>query len=222
MIRVHVICEGPTEEIFVRELLTPHFTPMQIYLYPALLGRPGHKGGRVKYDRLFTDVRNRLKEDTESHCTTFFDFYGLPPDFPGRHDAAQKTVVDEKAQSIKNALAKSIESELGSTVVRRFIPYIQMYEFEALLFSDPAKFARGIDRIILQTELQAIRDLFATPEEINDNPDTAPSKRIKRIVPGYDKPLYGTLVALEIGLDTIRHECRLFDAWIKQLEGLAG
>lgn len=83
MVRVHIICEGQTEETFINEVLMPDFSRKGIYLYPALIGRPGHKGGNVKYSRMKTDIENRLN-DEEAYCTTFFDFYGLHPDFPGK------------------------------------------------------------------------------------------------------------------------------------------
>ena len=101
---------------------------------------------------------------------------------------------------------------------RRFVPYVMMHEFEGLLFSDTTRFAHGIGRPELSPKFQAIRDAFATPEEINDSPITAPSKRIVNLVPGYEKPLMGTLAVLEIGLDAIREECPLFRAWIERLE----
>src|ERR1035437_6720578 len=101
---------------------------------------------------------------------------------------------------------------------RRFVPFVVMHEFEGLLFSDCAGFSRGIGRSALETEFRKIRDQFATPEEINDSPLTAPSKRVIDLVPGYEKPLLGTLAVLEIGLDAIRQECPLFRGWIERLE----
>lgn len=220
MVRVHIICEGQTEETFTKELLEPHFTAMEIYLLPSLIGKPGHKGGVVKFERLLIDIRNRLRGDPTAYCTTFFDFYALPPDFPGKVAAASQTIIQDKAKTIGDQLAEALKRELGDNLVRRFIPYVQMYEFEALLFSDCQGFARGIDQLHHSETLQKIRDDFASPEEINDSPITAPSKRIEVIVPSYQKPLYGTLAALEIGLKTMRQECLLFDAWLKSLEAL--
>ncbi len=80
--------------------------------------------------------------------------------------------------------------------------------------------AQGISKPDLGNQLQKVRDEFATPEEINDSPNTAPSKRIKKLYPAYEKPLYGSLAALEIGLDTIRRECHGFNAWLKSIEDL--
>ena len=220
MIRVHIICEGQTEETFVKELLAPHFTPMQIIVQPALIGKPGHKGGAVNEDRMIADCRLRLLGDRTSYCTTFFDFYALPSDFPGKEDAAKKQLIADKATCVQSKLIQKLTDKLGDKPIHRFIPYVQMYEYEGLLFSDPAKFAQGIDQLALAPKFQMIRNAFTTPEDINDSPETAPSKRIMNIIPGYQKPLLGVLAALEIGLETIRSECVLFDTWLKQLENL--
>ena len=96
-----------------------------------------------------------------------------------------------------------------------------MYEFEALLFSNPAKFAESIYREDCASKFQAIRSKFLSPEEINDSSSTAPSKRIKLIVKEYNKPVYGTLAAIGIGLNNIRQECLLFDAWLTSIEQLS-
>ena len=220
MIRIHVICEGQTEETFVKELLAPHFAFMDVYLEPALIGKPGHKGGRVNFDRLFTDARNRLLGDQTAFCTTFFDFYALPTDFPGKTEASDKPSINDKAMCVQARLVEALTSKLGDVAMQRFIPYVQMHEYEALLFSDPARFAEGISRTSLAPSFQAIRDEFNTPEEINDSPMTAPSKRVQNLAAGYEKPVYGTLAALEIGLDTIRRECLLFNTWLERIEHL--
>jgi hypothetical protein len=103
---------------------------------------------------------------------------------------------------------------------QRFVPFVLMHEFEALLFSDCAAFSRGIYRPNLEGNFRRIRQQFATPEEINDAPETAPSKRIEALIPGYQKPLLGVFSVLEIGLPRIRAECPHFDGWLKHLESL--
>lgn len=221
MVRVHIICEGQTEETFVKELLSPHFLSMEIYLSPSLIGKPGHKGGAVKFDRLSLDLRNRLLGDTTAYCSTFFDFYALPVDFPGKQVAGMCVAIKDKSAAICDHLTKSLQDKLrDSNVMRRFIPYVQMYEFEALLFSDCNGFAKGIDRFHLAANFQSIRDSFGSPEEINDSINTAPSRRVLELVSQYEKPVLGTLAALEIGLKTMRSECKLFDTWLKKLEAL--
>ena len=70
--------------------------------------------------------------------------------------------------------------------------------------------------------LRHVRSRFSSPEDINDNWDTAPSRRIARAMPRYRKVVHGPLVAGETGLDAIRRECRRFNAWMERLETLAG
>jgi hypothetical protein len=100
----------------------------------------------------------------------------------------------------------------------RFIPFVIMHEFEGLLFSDCTAFARSIGQTRIAPSFQAIRDQFPTPEEINDSPITAPSKRVQELVAGYEKPFHGTLAALEIGLQSIRAQCPHFNDWLVRLE----
>jgi hypothetical protein len=95
-----------------------------------------------------------------------------------------------------------------------------MHEFEGLLFSDCEALSRGVGRPELRPHFEGIRNQFLTPEEINDSPETAPSKRMESLIPGYEKPLLGILAALEIGLDRIRTECPHYNAWLSNLESL--
>lgn len=220
MVRVHVICEGQTEEMFVNEVLSPYFTPKGIFLRASLLGKPGHKGGNVKFERVLTDVSTRLKSDPNSYCTTFFDFYGLDSNFPGKSEASTLSNINEKATTINNSLEDKVKDNVGENFSRRFIPYVQMYEFEGLLFSNPEALATSIGCSNTITEFKSIRDDFTSPEEINNSPQTAPSKRIESLCYDYDKVVYGSIAAINIGLETIREECKVFDKWLKKIEGL--
>ncbi|MCK5355823.1 MAG: DUF4276 family protein [Methyloprofundus sp.] len=222
MIRVHVICEGQTEEAFVKELLIEPFLVIGIILLPALIGKPGHKGGNFKFERLLLEIRNRLLSDSDCYCTTFFDFYGLPESFPGKKAVGVNDTIEQKSNKVNDALVIKLTEKLGADAMRRFIPFIQMYEFEGLLFSDPEKMAKGMDRLDLIESFKQISNAFDTPEHINNSWETAPSKRIIKIIPGYEKPLMGTLAALEVGLSVMRESCGLFDQWLNNIELLAG
>ena len=79
-----------------------------------------------------------------------------------------------------------------------------------MLYSNPQAFAEWFDESAVSI-LQAERNAFSSPEHINDSPLTAPSKRIRNSCQGYDKPLHGSLLAIDIGLDTIRFECQHFN-----------
>jgi hypothetical protein len=220
MIRVHVVCEGQTEEMFVSQVLAEAFEAQGIYLVPALIGKPGHKGGNVRFERVLTDVQKRLLGERKAWCTTFFDFYGVPEAFPGKAEANALHDANQKAECLQQAMTMCLRREIGNDAMRRFIPYVQMYEFEGLLFSRPAQLAIGIGQSGLNAQFQHIRNSFDTPEEINNSPITAPSKRILNLFNGYEKPLHGSLAALEMGLPVIREECPRFDAWLKQIEAL--
>lgn len=218
--RLIVICEGQTEARFI-ESLNSYFAPKGVFLAPRLLGKPGHKGGRVNYQRMFTDIRNILLSDTTCCCTSFFDFYGLDADFPGKAEATPLNDPVEKRKILLENLVQRLVEGIGEEPLRRFIPYVQMYEFEGLLFSDPQALVEAINQPRLLPAIQNIRDGFDTPEHINDSPNTAPSKRIGRLFASYQKVIHGALTVDRIGLDRIRQECPLFSGWFDSLEALA-
>jgi hypothetical protein len=95
-----------------------------------------------------------------------------------------------------------------------------LHEFEGLLFSDPPAFARGINQSNLAGQFQSIRNGFPTPEDINDSPTTAPSKRVLQLCRSYRKVLNGTQAAMTVGIEAMRRECRHFREWIERLEKL--
>lgn len=197
-----------------------YFLNRGVILSPALLGKPGHKGGNVRFQRVLRDVELCLWGDPTAYCTTFLDFYGLPTDFPGKAGALQLRELPAKNQVMRQGFIGQLEQHLGANALRRFIPHVQFYEFEGLLFSEPHALATETGHTELQVELQAIRDQFDSPEHINNDPNSAPSKRIQALIIGYDKVTLGSLVALEIGLDRIRRECPLFNGWVETLLAL--
>lgn len=119
MIRVHIICEGQTEEMFVKEILTDYFEPKEIYLIPTLIGKPGHKGGNVNFERLFTDLRARLLSDKTAYCTTLFDFYGLSKNFPGKDEALNCVSVQDKAERLLDVMTEKLIGQLGEDPLKR-------------------------------------------------------------------------------------------------------
>jgi hypothetical protein len=147
------------------------------------------------------------------------DYYGLPQTWPGRERSRSLRSIEDKAKCVQDAARDEVFAEMGASFnAARFVPFVVMHEFEGLLFSDCGSFSRGISRPDLEGGFQQIRDRFNTPEEINDSPVTAPSKRVGDLVPGYEKPLLGVLAVLEIGLSRIRAECPHFDGWLRELE----
>lgn len=217
-----VLVEGQTEENFVNIVLAPYLYDRGYTSVSArLLGNArqrGRRGGIKSWDSARKDILNHLKQDQSVFVTTMVDYYGLRQSWPGRPEASQLSF-SGRAASIQRQLLDDVSEELGDNFdARRFVPYIVMHEFEGLLFSDAEGLGRGASRTDLSSDFQAIRDEFTTPEEINDSPETAPSKRITGLFPGYQKVLHGVSAVKEIGLETIRRECRLFSGWITELE----
>jgi hypothetical protein len=223
---VHV--EGPTEETAVKEVLRKHLTQQGFaYVRPILVGNPRKsRGGIVGWPTAKKEILRHLKESNDRYVTTMVDYYGLPQTggraWPGRA-AASNLPFPRKAVTVETAMMDEIVAEMGGDAFypNRFIPFVVMHEFEALLFSDCAGFSSAIERPDLEASFQGIRNAFETPEEINDSPLTAPSKRILGLMPEYQKPLFGTLGILEIGLDQIRNECLHFNGWLESLERAA-
>lgn len=219
MARLIVHVEGQTEEQFVNDVLAQHLYQKGFHaVSPRLVGNARLRTGGIKpWSSVREGIVRHLKEDPGRFVTTMVDYYGLPQAksrvWPGRARAIRLATASQKAQCVQAAM----EADIGSP---RFIPFVLMHEFEGLLFSDCAALGRAIGSPRLSNRFQAIRDLFETPEEINDSPNTAPSKRILEIMPHWEKPLYGNVAALGIGLDRMRQECPLFDSWLSRLESL--
>jgi len=226
MTRLLIHVEGETEETFVNELLADHLYNCGYESVSArIIGNArlrGKRGGIRAWNTVKKDILNHLKEDSGCLATMMVDYYGLPQTgdraWPGRAEAG-KLPFTEKSPCVESALLADVAQELGGEFeTRRFIPFVVMHEFEGLLFSDCQAFAEAIARPQLSQPFQDIRQQFATPEEINDSPVTAPSKRLEGLVAGYEKPLFGTLAALRMGLVTIRNECPHFRDWLERLE----
>ncbi len=232
MKRLNILTEGQTEEKFVWDLLAPHLANFEIVVnsrriitgktrpFQAHGNRQNklHKGGLLDFQQVLRDLKRWRNEDPQAMLTTMFDLYALPNDFP----AYQKTINQPALERVE-LLEEAFSDELG---LSNFLPYIQLHEFEALLFSD----IQALNTIVARDskypnqtlgQLQEIIDLFKNPELINDSPFTAPSKRLISIFSTkYQKTSEGNDVANKIGLEKIRAECPHFDAWVTKLENI--
>lgn len=218
MKQVLVSVEGQTEETFVREVLSRHLWARNVAIQPVIVStkrvKQGNKfkGGLLSYDQARNEVQRLLNNTSVVAVTTLYDLYHLPTDFPG-YSTRPTGSGQTKAVHLEQAFQQNISSP-------RFHPYLQVHEFEAFLFVNPERTAALFPERDLSNQIRTIRQAFPTPEDINDNPLTAPSKRILALYPKYDKPLYGTLAVLEVGLDALRAECPHFRTWLEWLESL--
>lgn len=228
MIDLAILVEGETERDFVTQVLQPYFAARRVSAWPMLPGKPRNKPSKRTWPAIALDIHATLSERDDRRCTTMFDLYALPSDWPGLADIASVPRI-QRAARLQEAIQHDFASRFPVHAANdRFIPYIQSFEFEALLFSEPAAIAREIEtpatnRSAIAEKCLAIRAECGSPEEINDRPDGHPSARLNAISPGYDKRkrLVGPRIAAAIGLEVLRRECPHFNAWIRRLESLA-
>ena len=227
MIRLHCIVEGQTEEEFVNRILSPHLAAVDVFadvrmVYTSRDGPYYVRGGVTSYQRVKRDVAFWLRQDQNSDArfTTMLDFYRLPEDFPGWNESVKVPSPHGRVAILEQELGKDIGDP-------RFIPYIQVHEFEALVLTDPSRLAlmypsperrKAIEVLVELGRQYCERD--SSPELINLN--APPSKRILDQIPEYDKVVAGVLVVEDIGLERTRRACLHFGEWLSGLENLAG
>ena len=196
MIRLGISTEGATEREFVNRILRPHLTPFDIQV-TAIDMR-----GNVSLDK----IRGLLPALLGSfeRVSTLYDFYG----FKGR-----------QARTITQ-LEADISALVPETQRHRLIPYLQQYEFEALLFAVPEQTVAWMQSPQALTAMREAVQRAGSAENVNDHVATSPSHRIKALFANYDKKLHGPEIIELAGLGAIRSQCARFDAWIAHLEGI--
>lgn len=223
---LHILCEGQTEERFVKEVLSPYLQQFNIYPKPILLltsKKKNARGGMLSYAQAKRDLTILQKQfrdnNSELHLfTTMFDYYALPDDFPGVEESIDIQDVRSRISFLEDKFAE----DMGRGAL---IPYIQLHEFEALLF---------VDIIKLQTEyplssekirvLKEETDIYGDPEMINNSPDTAPSKRIIAALAQdyhYNKVQSGAAITSVIGIENLLDNCQHFKEWIENIKRIA-
>lgn len=202
MVTLGLSVEGTTEERFVAIVLAPYLAARQIHITAI----PMH--GNVSLDR----VRSELQKIAHSfdYVSTFYDFYGFTGKAP-----------EDNRQTLQAKISQHAHQSIRS----RLIPYIQMHEYEGLLFTSPDV----MQEVLAPTNragsvghwADAILASFAgNPEAINDSQQTAPSKRLHQYT-NYRKTTHGPNIANLIGVEKLRRHCAGFDEWLTQLETLA-
>ena len=216
MKRLIIVCEGPTEQEFSQDVLAPALLKYDIQVEAPTIHHSN--GGIVPWHTLKRQILSHLREG-DAKVTLLVDFYGIKDDFGFPSWEEAKAIVD-KAERMHFLFAKMAE-DIPDNVRYRFIPYIQLHEFEGLLFSDVNAFLQSFDEEkIAFADIQAAANAFDNPELINNSPVTAPSKRLIAAIPNYSKVIYGNCIAMDIGIDKIREKCPLFNEWVGKLESI--
>lgn len=143
----------------------------------------------------------------------------LAPHLADAGVAARHVILKTKrpAGAPTTQLESAIQGSLGD---RRLCPYLQVHEFEALVFAAPSHVATRAGSAALEGQLADIARSLGGPERVDDGPHTAPSKRLASLWPGYTKTLDGPAIVKAAGLAAIRAQCPHLDAWISGLEAL--
>ena len=212
MKRLYIIVEGQTEQEFVNTMIAPYMQQYGVYdVKPVLIhtSKAG-RGGFVNYSHLKKDALKLLNSRKNDFVVSMFvDFFRIP-EIPHRERWSQKATHKEQVSEMERCIAEDIHDY-------RFIPYIQLHEFETLLFSSN----KGFETYFQEDEAQKTQKIvlqFDNPEDINTTPEGAPSKRLIDINANYDKVIEGNLIALEVGMDSIRTKCHHFKEWIDKLK----
>lgn len=218
--RLYVTVEGQAEKEFADKALHPHLAQFQIDVRPRVVltnRKLGKRGGILDFEKIRGDLGRLMKQDAhaEARFTTMIDLYALPAEFPGWEAARRESAPSRKVALLEQSLAASFPD-------RRFLPYIQLHEFEALLFCDLSQLESRIADSARGIRALAREVAGLDPEEINEGANTAPSKRIIRHIPIYErnKVRVGAPCATAIGLQTLRAKCPHFDQWLSKLEAL--
>jgi len=224
---LNIIVEGSSEENFVNDIMVRHFAVLHIFVsarkirtgWDKLNNKPA-KGGLLKYSKLRNDVLRWIESDrgrANTFYTSFIDLYAFPKDDESPYTNKIQNIADcyQRITSLEAAIAMDINHP-------KFIPYVQLHEFEAFLMVAP-------DRLITmypdgRTYIERLKKNIgnANPEEINESPQTAPSKRIIQYLPDYEgqKAQVGPLIAEDIGMNLLRKKCPHFNEWITKLENI--
>ena len=212
MVRVAISVEGQTEDEFCKQILAPYLLAKGIHLTPIIVTtsreRCGvkHKGGCINLSRVKSEIKKLLP--SFDFVTTFYDLYGFD-------NIPKETTANELEEKIQELFPNNA----------KLIPYIQQYEFETLLFSEPSYYADYFDNPQATVDIEKIiKSCGVNIEDINNSKETAPSKRIANFFDNYDetfeKVFHGYSIIEEIGLEKVLEKAPRFRAWVKRIEGL--
>ncbi len=219
MTRVLLVVEGQSEEAFVNQVLAPALGEQQVFLTATRIttSRTAHrsfKGGFVNFAHLERDVARLLVADSSRYVGCMVDLYRLPSTAPGYQQTTGMTDPYQKVGHLHQAWGEHFVSA-------RFIPYVQLHEFESLLFADPSAAAEVTGNNGLPAAmLKALAQFHNNPELINQTPEGAPSKRLLSAYGGYEKVIHGVQLAQRIGLSTMKSKCEHFNSWYARLLAL--
>jgi hypothetical protein len=235
--RVLAVVEGQTEFSVLNSTVVPHLGALSVFLYPKVVGKPGHKGGNYRtFERMCHEIVSLFRQEPTAVVTTFFDFYDMREDWPGVEAAIQAKKNGLAASKVAEIVERAWQVEVAKHTAElalpaKFIPYVQMHELETLLFASPKDMAEAFVNPQLEPKFAAIVAECGGCEEINDRPEFAPARRIETLFSSYrkgrdrnkreDRRPHAPIIAERIGISAIRAACPHFNGWVTSLEALA-
>jgi hypothetical protein len=213
--RLHILVEGQTEETIAREIIDPYLTSVGWWVTYSIVktkrpaGGPAYKGGVISWEQVQRETRLLLRDSGLKVLTTVLDYYAFPAEAPGMDSRPSGRPID-RVEHVEGALRQHFKDE-------RFLPHLTLHETEAWVFAARTQLAEVYGNPAIAAKLQADIDLAGGVEMVNDNPATAPSKRLLRHCPGYLKTTDGPLAVADLGLGPLRLQCPHLDAWLDKL-----
>ena len=203
---IAICCEGSTEEAFVARVLSPYLEAE----VKGILVTPHNMKGASDYKKIRDFVSDFCQSSPYALVTTMIDFYGWTKNIPNLVETAGG--IYQQADNIESAVEKDLHEfdNLNFNII--------IHEFEGLLFSD----VNAFEGIVGKNQMLDLRNILHkagdNPECINDSFETAPSRRIERIKPDYQKVQDGVEIAGRIGIEKIAENCRHFGRWIERIK----
>ncbi len=223
LIRVNVIAEGKSEKQFVDDHINPFLSKKNINIYCDEVK------GDINFDRLKFDIIESLKKDPGAYVTTMLDYYGIDADWPGVQELKQakangtQMTSTQMGKRLREAFLRQLIEVASSSKqsFNRLIPYFQIHEFEALLFSDLEVLEKHTKHksSYIKSKIENLE-----PEEINDKKETSPKARLKLLYGSdtkYKAPSISEELTKEIPIEKMRAKCPHFNDWLEELEALA-
>lgn len=210
---IYIYCEGQTEESFINNVLAPYLRNVEIYVMPIICttSRKGGKkfrGGVSDYSKIKNELSIICKQHKNEIVTTMFDYYAMPSNTPG---------IDHAEADLYKRISEIEETIFRDISCGNLFFHFNVHEFEGLLYAEPNAFSEIADEAVVAA-IAKDRSEVINPEYINNSFETAPSKRLERLMPDYAKVKNGTIVSQTIGIDKIIEECPHFSAWVKKIK----
>jgi len=217
--RIHVLCEGQTEETVVTGVISPALGARGINVTSSLLitkrpagSDPSFKGGATSWKKIRADICRLLLDSSLDRLTTFIDYYGFPADAPGM-DTRPPGTARERVSHVEAAVFEDIGHP-------KFHPHLTLHETETWVLACLDSLESLAGRVVRWPLEEAVL-AAGEPELVNDGPNTSPSKRVLAAWPGYSKVNDGPIVISDTGLDHVLSQCSHARAWFEELAAMS-